>query len=109
MSLWGQPRQVEEWASHLLRRSASGFAAVTIAAALVVMASFEYLRVQEIRAGNFAFPKAPLVVANILAPVIVRLFNAGLAELIERESPADAFVEKHMVEGKEFTISLKKN
>jgi len=39
--------------------------------------------VQEIRNGRFAFRKAPLVLANILAPVIVRLFDAGLADLIE--------------------------
>ena len=39
--------------------------------------------VDEIRNGKFAFAKAPLVVANILAPVIVRLFDGGLAELIE--------------------------
>jgi ribosomal protein L11 methyltransferase len=39
--------------------------------------------VQEILAGKFSFRKAPLVVANILAPVIIRLFDAGLAELIE--------------------------
>jgi ribosomal protein L11 methyltransferase len=40
--------------------------------------------VQEILDGKFAFRKAPLVLANILAPVIVRLFDAGLAELIEQ-------------------------
>lgn len=39
--------------------------------------------VQEILDGKFAFKKAPFVVANILAPVIVRLFDAGLADLIE--------------------------
>jgi ribosomal protein L11 methyltransferase len=39
--------------------------------------------VQDILAGKFPFDKAPLVVANILAPVIVRLFDAGLADLIE--------------------------
>ena len=39
--------------------------------------------VNEIRSGQFAFSKASLVVANILAPVIVRLFDAGLAGLIE--------------------------
>jgi ribosomal protein L11 methyltransferase len=39
--------------------------------------------VDEIRNGQFAFDKAPLVVANILAPVIIRLFDAGLADLIE--------------------------
>jgi len=37
----------------------------------------------EILKGEFAFRKAPLVLANILAPVIIRLFDAGLADLIE--------------------------
>jgi len=41
--------------------------------------------VQEILEGRFAFRKAPLVVANILAPVIIRLFDAGLAELMEAD------------------------
>ncbi len=39
--------------------------------------------INEILEGKFAFKKAPLVVANILAPVIIRLFDAGLADLIE--------------------------
>jgi len=39
--------------------------------------------VQEILDGKFEFNKAPLVVANILASVIVRLFDVGLADLIE--------------------------
>jgi ribosomal protein L11 methyltransferase len=39
--------------------------------------------VQEILAGKFTFKKAYLVVANILAPVIIRLFEAGLADLLE--------------------------
>lgn len=39
--------------------------------------------VAEVLAGQFPFKSAPLVVANILAPVIVRLFAAGLAELVE--------------------------
>jgi ribosomal protein L11 methyltransferase len=39
--------------------------------------------VREILDGRFAFRKAPLVLANILAPVIVRLFDSGLAELME--------------------------
>jgi ribosomal protein L11 methyltransferase len=39
--------------------------------------------VAEVKAGQFAFASAPLVVANILAPVIIRLFGAGLADLIE--------------------------
>jgi ribosomal protein L11 methyltransferase len=41
--------------------------------------------VAEIRSGQFAFDRAPIVVANILAPVIVRLFEAGLASLIEEQ------------------------
>lgn len=39
--------------------------------------------VQEVLAGKFEFKTARLVVANILAPVIVRLFEAGLADLME--------------------------
>ena len=39
--------------------------------------------VAEVKAGQFAFASAPLVVANILAPVIVRLFDAGLSDLAE--------------------------
>jgi ribosomal protein L11 methyltransferase len=39
--------------------------------------------VKEILEGRFSYRKAPLVVANILAPVIIRLFDAGLAELLE--------------------------
>ncbi len=39
--------------------------------------------VDEIKNGQFAFQKAPLVVANILAPVIIRLFDAGMVDLIE--------------------------
>ena len=38
--------------------------------------------VGEILAGKFPFRKAPLVLANILAPVIVRLLDMGLAELL---------------------------
>ena len=38
--------------------------------------------VKEVRAGQFAFSSAPLVLANILAPVIVRLFEDGLGDLV---------------------------
>ncbi|GAB4459241.1 MAG: 50S ribosomal protein L11 methyltransferase [Anaerolineales bacterium] len=41
--------------------------------------------VGEILEGKFAFKSAPLVAANILAPVIVRLFDAGLADLVEAD------------------------
>jgi ribosomal protein L11 methyltransferase len=40
--------------------------------------------VDEVRAGRFPFSQAPLVLANILAPVLVRLFDAGMADLISR-------------------------
>ena len=39
--------------------------------------------VAEVRAGQFASASALVVVANILAPVIIRLFDAGLADLVE--------------------------
>ncbi len=39
--------------------------------------------VGEILEGKFPWRQAKLVLANILAPVIIRLFEAGLAELIE--------------------------
>lgn len=38
--------------------------------------------VAELKAGKFAFGQAPLVLANILAPVLVRLFDAGMADLV---------------------------
>jgi ribosomal protein L11 methyltransferase len=39
--------------------------------------------VTEVLEGKFPFKSAPLVVANILAPVIIRLFDAGLADLVD--------------------------
>ena len=39
--------------------------------------------VTEVLEGKFGFKQAPLVVANILAPIIIRLFDAGLADLAE--------------------------
>ncbi len=39
--------------------------------------------VGEIRDGKFAWRSAGLVMANILAPVIIRLFDAGLADLVD--------------------------
>lgn len=38
--------------------------------------------VAEVREGQFSIRQAPLVLANILAPVIIRLFEAGLASLV---------------------------
>ncbi len=39
--------------------------------------------VTEILSGSFQFKSAPLVVANILGPILIRLFDAGLADLVE--------------------------
>ncbi|HEY9086946.1 MAG TPA: 50S ribosomal protein L11 methyltransferase [Anaerolineaceae bacterium] len=39
--------------------------------------------VDEVRNGQFTLRRAPVVLANILAPVIIRLFDAGLADLLE--------------------------
>ncbi len=39
--------------------------------------------VREILDGKFAFKFAPLVVANILTSIIIRLFDVGLADLVE--------------------------
>ncbi len=39
--------------------------------------------VTEVLSGSFQFRSAPLVVANILGPILIRLFDAGLADLVE--------------------------
>ena len=39
--------------------------------------------VAEIRSGTYSLTRAPLVFANILAPVIIRLLEAGMAKLVE--------------------------
>jgi len=41
--------------------------------------------VGEILSGAFSFRQAPLVLANILAPVIIRLFDDGLGELLDED------------------------
>lgn len=38
--------------------------------------------VAEVKAGRFGFSQSPLVLANILAPVLIRLFDAGMADLV---------------------------
>jgi ribosomal protein L11 methyltransferase len=43
---------------------------------------FEVGSVGEVRAGSFALHHAPLVMVNILAPVILRLLNQGLDKLV---------------------------
>ena len=52
--------------------------------------------VAEVKAGQFAFSQAPLVLANILAPVLIRLFEAGLADLI---APSGAIILSGILEG----------
>jgi ribosomal protein L11 methyltransferase len=39
--------------------------------------------VTEVSEGKFSFKAAPVVLANILAPVLIRLFNTGLADLVQ--------------------------
>lgn len=39
----------------------------------------------EVRSGKFSFKKAPLVLANILAPIIIQLFQEGLDELLSSD------------------------
>ncbi len=39
--------------------------------------------VDEVTAGNYSARRAPLVLANILAPILIRLFEGGMAELAE--------------------------
>lgn len=41
--------------------------------------------VAEVLAGEFSLREAPLVVANILAPVLVRLLQGGLSDLVSRD------------------------
>lgn len=38
--------------------------------------------VSEVLAGRFSLHQAPLVMANILAPILVRLLEDGLAEMV---------------------------
>lgn len=38
--------------------------------------------ISEIAAGEYSIRAAPLVLANILAPILIRLFDAGMADLV---------------------------
>jgi len=38
--------------------------------------------VKDIKAGAYGLTQAPLLVANILTPILIRLFNAGMADLV---------------------------
>lgn len=54
--------------------------------------------VTDVLEGKFPFKKAPLVVANILAPIIIRLFDDGLADLAE---PGGAVILSGILQGQE--------
>lgn len=57
--------------------------------------------VDEILAGDFEFKLAPLVVANILAPILIRLMEAGLGTLV---APAGRLILSGILEEKEADI-----
>lgn len=68
--------------------------------------------VDEVKAGKYAITQAPLVLANILAPVLVRLFDAGMADLVQ---PGGAIIlsgildhqaERVIEAGKKYGLSL---
>lgn len=54
--------------------------------------------VEEVKRGDFSISSAPLVLANILAPILIRLFDAGMADLIE---PGGAIVLSGILEHQE--------
>ncbi|MFZ5909887.1 MAG: 50S ribosomal protein L11 methyltransferase [Chloroflexota bacterium] len=54
--------------------------------------------VAEVLDGRFPLRQAPLVAANILAPVIIRLLDAGLADLAE---PGGALILSGILQGQE--------
>ena len=65
--------------------------------------------VSEINAGNFSFNQADMVLANILAPIILRLFTNGLKNLVKNDGylilsgildfQNDEIVERAVLEG----------
>jgi len=57
--------------------------------------------VPEVLEGVFPFKQAPLVVANILAPIIIRLFDDGLADLAE---PGGRVILSGILEGQEQNV-----
>jgi ribosomal protein L11 methyltransferase len=59
--------------------------------------------VVDVLAGKFTLHQAPLVFANILAPIIIRLFNEGLAELL---SPGGALVLSGILAEQEDSVML---
>lgn len=56
---------------------------------------------EEVLAGQFPFRQAPLVVSNILAPVLVRLLEQGLADLTE---PGGAVILSGILQGQQESV-----
>ncbi len=66
----------------------------------------------EILQGKFPLNKAPLVVANILAPVIIKLLDEGLADLIQGDGwlVLSGILEEQLeIEGRGVLPALKRN
>lgn len=57
--------------------------------------------VEDVIAGNYAMRRAPLVVANILAPVLIRLFIEGLGDLL---SPGGNLILSGILEDQEAEV-----
>ena len=57
--------------------------------------------VREVLDGKFPLVQAPLVVANILAPIIIRLFGDGLAGLME---PDGTVILSGIMQGQEQSV-----
>ena len=57
--------------------------------------------VTEVLEGKFPLVQAPLVVANILAPIIIRLFSDGLADLVE---PGGMVILSGIMQGQEQSV-----
>ena len=57
--------------------------------------------VTEVLEGKFPLIQAPLVVANILAPIIIRLFGDGLADLME---PGGTVILSGIMQGQEQSV-----
>ena len=57
--------------------------------------------VTEVLEGKFPFKRAPMVVANILAPIIIRLFGDGLADLAE---PGGTVILSGIMQGQEQSV-----
>jgi ribosomal protein L11 methyltransferase len=58
--------------------------------------------VEEILTGRFSISQAPLVLVNILAPIIIRLFGQGLSELV---SPGGTLLLSGILDAQEAAVT----